>query len=108
MKRLAWGIGLAAAIAACAPAPEGELRRIQEDQFIIGDLSKNRAWATGIGCGGTEGDAIANARKIAQFNLRGLTGAARYRVEYRVLRRVEGESQACVEVEARAAALRMR
>lgn len=99
---------MVAVVAACTPANQGELLRIQDDQFAIGDISKNRAWATGIGCGGTEEDAIANARKIAQFNLRGLTGAAQYRVDYRVLRRVEGESQACVEVEARAVALRMR
>jgi hypothetical protein len=105
---MAWGIGLAVTIGACAPAPQGELLRIQDDQFTIGDPSKDRAWATGIGCGGTEGEAVANARNIAQFNLRGLTGAARYRVEYRVLRRVADERQACVEVEARAAALRPR
>ena len=101
---------LAALLLACsAPEPTGDLLHIQDDQFRIGNPSKEHAWATGIGCAGTENDALANAQDVAQFNLRNLTGAARYRVQYRVLRKVPNpQGRACVEVGAQAISLRSR
>jgi hypothetical protein len=112
MSRMAmhgWVAGLAVVLLACsAPEPMGDLLHIQDDQFRIGNPSREHAWATGIACGGTENDAVVNAQDVAQFNLRNLTGAARYRVQYRVLRRIPTQGRACVEVEALAISVRSR
>ncbi len=109
VKRSALAVLLTGLVLGCsAEPPLGELARIQDDQFSIGNLTRDRAWATGIGCGGSEGEAIAKAQDIAQFNLRSLTGASQYRVQYRVLRQMPQPGQACWEVEAKAVPLRMR
>jgi hypothetical protein len=106
---MAMGLCLAALALGCsAEVEDRDLRHIQDDQFAIGNLSKEKAWATGIGCGGSDGDAVANAQKVAEYNLRNLTGSARYRVQYRILRRIPEKNQACVEVEAQAISLRSR
>lgn len=91
-----------------AEPPLGDLDRIQDDQYSIANPSRDRASATGIGCAATAGDAVAKARDIAQFNLRTLTGAGRYRVQYRTLREVHQPGQACWEVEAKAVPLTVR
>jgi len=107
--QMAIAIGLAALALGCsAPEPTGDLLHIQDDQFRVGNLSRESAWATGIGCAGTENDAVGNAQDIAEFNLRNLTGAARYRIQYRVLRKIPTQGRACVEVEAQAISLRSR
>ena len=101
---------LGIAVLGCSsPKQDLDLVHIQDDQYAIDNPSKDRAIATGIGCGAFVKDAVANAQDIAQFNLRTLTGAGKYRVEYRVLHSVPPQQgQACVEVEAKAVPLRMR
>ncbi len=94
--------------ACSAEPPLGDLDRIQDDQYRIGNPSRDRALATGIGCAGSQGDALGKAQDIAQFNLRTLTGAARYRVQYRTLREFQQPGQSCMEVEAKAVPLRTR
>src|SRR5262245_54691174 len=101
MRRVAMALCGAVLVSALAAGCSKEvvdrdLRNIQDDRFSIGNLSKEQAWATGIGCAGTDGDAVANAQKVAEFNLRNLTGSARYRVQYRVLKRIPEKHQACV------------
>ncbi|HEX7926815.1 MAG TPA: hypothetical protein VF678_04425 [bacterium] len=105
---MALAAAAALTLACTSPPQDPDLLHIQDDQFSVGDLSKDKAWATGIGCGGSDGDAVANAQKIAEYNLRNLTGAARYRVQYRILRRIPDKAKACVEVEAQAFSLRSR
>jgi hypothetical protein len=84
------------------PRPADELRNIQEDRHRIADPSRLHALATGIGCGGTRQDALTSAQRVAQFNLRSLTGEARYLVEFAVLRELPEPQRYCVEVSARA------
>jgi len=75
---------------------------IQDPNFKLKNPSRVHASATGIGCGGTEVEALVEARRTAHYNLRGVTGNQTYRVEYVLLREVPKEGLHCVEVEARA------
>ena len=84
------------------PDIKGELGRISDDKFSIEDPSPRNALATGVGCGPTLQEALINARRIAKFNLRSLTGAARYSVSFESLREIPDEKETCVEVSARA------
>lgn len=81
---------------------QGELREIRDERHRIENPSKTRALATGIGCGAVRDDAMSSARRVALFNLRSLTGEARYTVEFELLREVERPGQICFEVSARA------
>lgn len=87
-----------------APPPTTEERfpYIQDPNFKLKNPSRARATATGIGCGGSEVEALVEARRTAHYNLRGVTGNETYRVEYLLLREVPREGLHCVEVEARA------
>ena len=89
-------------VAGCSALLESELARILDQAFNIGALTKKNPWATGIGCGGTKKDALDNARNVAQYNLRSLTGPTRYRVEYSTKGPAKNAGPGCWEVEARA------
>ena len=80
----------------------GELRRVRDENFKLTNPSRDAASATGIGCGGTKAEALGEARRTAQFNLRGVTGNANYRIRYSVLRELPRPDTICLEVEARA------
>jgi hypothetical protein len=88
--------------AGCAATPEGDLAQIQDQAYRIGNLSRDRAWATGTGCAPTKQGAVAKARAIATFNLRSLTGPARYAVEFHALGPAQGAGPECWAIEARA------
>jgi hypothetical protein len=107
LRPLAW-MAIAAALMACSSEPRGNLKYIEQDQFAIGNPSKDRALATGIGCGFTMHEAEAAAEEVAQFNLRRLTGEARYRVEFTRLREIPDTQKACIELQARAVPPRLR
>jgi hypothetical protein len=96
------------ALAACSEPARGNLKYIEQDQFAIDHPSRDRALATGIGCGFTLQEAERRAQETASFNLRRLTGDARYRVEFTRLREVPDPHRACVELEARAIPPRLR
>ena len=107
--RIVWWMGGVAALlllvltAGCGkPDIKGELSRIADDKYRIEDPSPRNALATGVGCGGTQDEALINARRIAKFNLRSLTGPARYSVSFKTLRTIPDEKETCVEVSARA------
>ncbi len=91
----------------CTPAPQGDLLHIQEEQHQIGNPSRDQATATGIGCGGSDKAALADARRVAEYNLRSLTGEAHYYVQFRTLRQIADPTQQCVEVQAQAVPLLM-
>lgn len=93
---------------ACSEPPRGNLKYIQQDQFDIDNPSQDRALATGIGCGFTLKDAEARAQEVSSFNLRRMTGNARYHIEFTRLREVPDPKQACVELQARAIPPRLR
>ena len=102
----ALGVVLAvAALPGCGgkPLPTGELLGIQADQHRIEHPAKLGARATGLGCGADSGTAMASARRVAQFNLRRLTGEARYVVHFDRLGERRGAQEVCVEVAATAA-----
>ncbi len=82
--------------------PFTEFPFTQDDRHSIENPSKDRALATGIGCGISLEHAQSVARRIAQFNLRGLTGEARYRIKFRTLKTMPEPARICVEVSARA------
>jgi hypothetical protein len=89
-------------LVACTAAPSGDLKFIQDDQYRIENPSRERAKATGIGCGETEKEAQGKAQRTAEFNLRSLTGSERYRVRFRALGRVPDADRMCWEEEAEA------
>ena len=76
------GAFVGAVLAACsAPPPRGNLQYIEPDTYRIENPSKDRALATGIGCAFTVNEAEQRAGEVATFNLRRMTGDARYRIE---------------------------
>lgn len=82
--------------------PGEELKNIMADQHDIANPSKDRAEATGRGCGPSRQDAIKTALRVARFNLRSLTGNARYKVDSRIIKEEAGQEIYCVEMAARA------
>jgi hypothetical protein len=92
------------ALAACT----GDLERaerfpyIHEPNFKIENPSRDHASATGIGCGGTEKEALMEARITARFNLRGVSGNGNYKIRYLLLREIPKDEKFCVEVKATA------
>ncbi len=101
------GIGLPLLLA-CSEPPRGNLKYIEQDRFDIANPSKDRALATGIGCGFTLKDAETRAQEVSSYNLRRLTGSARYAIEFTRLREVPDPHQACIELQARAIPTRLR
>ena len=94
---------LVAALAACAPQqPHDDLYYIRDDQHEITDPSRDHATATGVGCAGAVARARLKARRVAEYNLRSLTGAARYRLAFDRVREWERTGEVCVEMIARA------
>ena len=81
---------------------EERLPYIQDPNFKIRNLSADRASATGIACAGTQREAVLLARRTAHYNLRGVTGNARYRIRYALPRPLPEKGEFCVEVEATA------
>jgi hypothetical protein len=88
--------------AACSSPPPGQLDFIQPDAFAIANPSRTHASASGIGCGFTEKEALLVAQRVSAYNLRSLTGPARYQVAFEVLRTFPRDKEHCVEVAARA------
>jgi hypothetical protein len=88
-------------LAGCGPPrPEGELRAIQDDQFRISNPSQIGATATGAACGSTSQEALTSAQRVAQFNLRRLTGPARYNVHLEPVSERHTPEGICIEVSA--------
>jgi hypothetical protein len=94
-------------LAAAACAGDGMERAerfpyIHQPNFRVENPSRDHASATGIGCGGTEQDALMEARNTARFNLRGVTGNGNYKIRYELLREIPEGTKLCVEVKATA------
>ena len=88
-------------LAGCGPPrPVGELRAIKDDQFRIAHPSEIGATATGAACGGTSQEALTSAQRVAQFNLRRLTGPARYNVRLDPVSERHTPEGVCIEVSA--------
>ena len=88
-------------LAGCGPPrPVGELRAIQDDQFRIAHPSQIGATATGAACGSTSQEALTSAQRVAQFNLRRLTGPARYNVRLDPVSERHTPEGVCIEVSA--------
>ena len=97
------GICVNVSAGSCSPPPpKGNLQYIEQDTFSIENPSSDRAIATGIGCGFTVGEAEQYARDTSSFNLRRLTGSARYRIEFSRLNETVQPNKVCVELQARA------
>lgn len=79
-----------------------ELGNIGDKRHSVINPSKRNAEATGIGCGPSRADAIKTARRVAMFNLRGVTGSARYKVEFKVVDEKPGVREYCLEMSAKA------
>lgn len=96
---------IVAGLGACSgegPTRAERFPYIHQPNFQVENPSRDRASATGIGCGGTEKEAMAEARNTARFNLRGVTGNSNYKVRFHLLREIPRESKFCVEVKATA------
>lgn len=79
-----------------------ELGNIGDKRHSVINPSRRNAEATGIGCGHSRADAIRSARRVARFNLREVTGNARYRVEFKVIDEKPGVEEFCIEMAAKA------
>lgn len=95
-------IGIAAAGGSCADIFD-PLYATRPDQYKVRNPGILGASATGTGCGFTDKEALAAARKVAHYNLRTETGNASYTIQFRTGERtVESKDRVCVEVTARA------
>jgi hypothetical protein len=97
-------LGAAAALAvACGGAekPRGPLDYIQDEHFAIRDPGGRQAAATGTGCALARNEALTQAERAAHYNLRGVMGPGRYRVQFERLREFQEGERICFEVEAR-------
>jgi hypothetical protein len=102
MIRLAGVALMLALLAACGPErPRGPLDYTRDENFAIDDPGGRQATATGTGCGYTQNEAIFEARRTANYNLRGVMGAGRYRVDYETMRQYREASRYCADVLAR-------
>ena len=97
---------LAVLAAACSETRNGEESSrppyIEDRNFQVENPSRDHASATGIGCGGTEKEALLDARNTARFNLRGVTGNATYKIRFTHVRDIPREGLVCMEVKATA------
>ncbi len=82
--------------------PTGERGNILDDAHRILRPGVIDAQATGVGCGGSSKEALTSARRVAKYNLRSLTGPARYLVRFRKEGEFTRGEQTCVEVVASA------
>src|SRR5579863_8322772 len=95
-------------VAACSsPPPRGNLQYLDPDTYSIGNPSRDRATATGIGCAFSAHDARQRAEEVSQFNLRRLTGDARYNVQFTLLKETDEPNRVCFEHKARAVPSRL-
>ena len=95
-------------LAACSSAPPpGNLQYIEPDTYRVENPSPDRALVTGIGCAPTAREAEERAREVSTFNLRRVTGNARYSIEFSRLRETSESSQVCVEMQAQAIPFRL-
>ena len=108
-RRVATWTFIVATLAAAGACAENQQDRkpsrfpyIQHHNFKVEVSSPDMASATGIGCGATEKEALADARKTAHFNLREVTGNANYKIRFKLLREVPKPGRICVEVKASA------
>ena len=79
-----------------------ELGNIGDKRHSVINPSRQNAEATGIGCGPSRADALKSALRVALFNLREVTGNARYQVEYQVIDEKPGVEEYCLEMAAKA------
>jgi hypothetical protein len=91
-----------ALLAACGPSqpPTGELRNIRDPYFDIAHPGIIGASATGQACAVTKEEALTSAERVAQFNLRRLTGSARYNVRFDPLGETHTPQGVCIKVSA--------
>lgn len=102
---------LAALLAGCGqpPPPASTAPAGARDTgYRVRNPSATRASVTGRGCGGTAKEAVAAARQDAAYNLRSVTGPARYEIAYTMLDQTVAGGQICVETEATATPSRRR
>jgi len=91
------------ALAGCGPSkPElsGELLNIQDERHRIANPGILGASATGQACAVSRREALTSAERVAQFNLRRLTGPARYNVRFDPVSETHTAQGVCVEISA--------
>jgi len=80
----------------------GEKLNILDEEHQIANPSKDRGVATGKGCGETRGEALKSAQRVAEFNLRSLTGVRRYNIEFETQEEYQRKNNFCLVVSAQA------
>ena len=71
-------------IVGCAEISPNELIFIRDDQREVSAPGIIGAKANGRGCASTKGDALEQAKRSAWYNLRSVTGHARYTITYTI------------------------
>ena len=105
LRIIAIALTALAGLASCSGNDSDRSRRfpyIHDPNFKVENPSRDRASATGIGCGGTEKDALLAAQNTAKFNLRGVTGNGNYKIRFDLVREMPEDMRFCVEVKATA------
>jgi len=102
MRLMALGafLALVLGIQGCAkdePMP-GEMREIRDENHDIYNPSKDMASATGYGCGENYQQAMVNAKRIAEFNLRSLTGHRKYSIRYNTVELYPDINNYCIKM----------
>lgn len=92
------GLGLAA----CGGGVGPDLGLVEDEKFAIQDPSGPAPSATGIGCGRSRREAMANAQRTAAYNLRGVIGPRPVRLRYREIGPIPDPDRTCLQVEATA------
>ncbi|MDH5752091.1 MAG: hypothetical protein OEZ59_06695 [Deltaproteobacteria bacterium] len=79
--------GLCTVLSGSCSESGGELIYIQDDRHRVEPLRKAGVMASGESCASTRDEADHKARRIAQYNLRSLSGDEKYRITYVVVDR---------------------
>lgn len=96
---------VALVLVACSDGPPPAKTQIQASRpanITVRNPSRDFASVTGMSCSGLESEAMLNARRIAAYNLRSVTGPNTNEMVFKVLEKKEQGRKICVTVEATA------
>lgn len=88
-------------VVACT-SEQGPFDNLLPGNYQVQNPSRTAASATGTACGFVKKQALIDAEQTASYNLRSVTGPAKYKIRYRLVRVFKDDGRVCAEVEATA------